>query len=268
MHLAHRSRHRDALGRRLGALRRLSILGVMAGTWLLTFPGATVADTYGPCQASATIGGASTDITALSTWHTRSTDQPVLAIVAPFKIRPQSDPYSNGPPRRYYWLAGLGVDAEKGVGGSSPGTTAPLDFAPERLLGARFNLNSSIDGPDAGDQCSWSAAVVLDDVNALLTIFGGGALLLALIALVAIVGSARVRGRWWLRIGLGVLGAVGGIAAESALEQFAVIPWKSGFVLGIGLAVIGLVAGLLLVGLANRSKPAPPTGPSWGQVRR
>lgn len=264
MHLAHPSRRRAALGQRLAALRRLSILGVIAGTGLLTFPGATVADTYGPCQVSATIGGASSDISALTTWHTRSTDQPVLAIAAPFKIRPQSDPYSGGPPGRSYWLAGLGVNAEKGVGGSSPGTTAALDFSPERLLGARFNLYWSTEGPESGDQCSWSSIVVLDDVNPLFTVFGGGALLLALIALVAIVGSTRVRGRWWLRIGLGVLGVAGGIAAASALEQFAVIPWKSGFVLGIGLAMIGLVAGLLLVGVANRAKPAAPTGPSSG----
>jgi hypothetical protein len=131
-------------------------------------------------------------------------------------------------------------------------------------MGGRFNLYYSIDGPDSGDQCSWSALVVLDDVNPLLTVFGGGALLFALIALLAIVGSARVRSRWWLRIGLAVFGAVAGIAAASALEQFAAIPWKSGFFLGIGLAAIGLVAGLLLVGLANRSKPAPSTGPSQG----
>lgn len=264
MHLAHRSRRPDALGRRLGPLRRLSILGVIAGSSLLAFPGATAADMFGPCQASATIGGAGSDLTALTTWHARSTDRPVLAISAPFKIQPQSDAYGGGPPRRYYWLMGLGVVAEKGVGGSSPGTTAPLDFGPERLLGARFNVNWSIAGPGSGDQCTWSAVVVLDDVDPLLTVFGGGALLLALVALVAIVRSTRVRGRWWLRIGLGVLGAVGGIGAESALEQFAVIPWKSGFVLSISLTVIGLMAGLLFVGLANRSKPAPPVEPSFG----
>jgi hypothetical protein len=256
MHLGLRSRRT----RRFSAVRRLSILGLIAGTWLLAVPGAALADTYGPCRVSATIGGASSDVTTLRDWHTRSTDQVILAMTAPFSIRPQSDPYGGGPPARSYWLAGLGLNAEKGVDGSSPGTTAPLDFAPERVLGARFSLNWSINGPESGDQCSWTAAVVLDDVNPLLTVLGGGALLLAVIALVAIVASIRVRARWWLRIGLGVLGAVGGIAAESALEQFAVIPWKSGFVLGLILMLVGLVAGLVLVGLASRPKPTASTG--------
>lgn len=245
-------------GRRFISVRWLAVLAVAVGAWLVAFPGAAQADMYGPCTVSTVAGGTPMDVTDLVTWHTRSTDQVMLAIAAPFEIRPDSASYALGPPRRYYWLGGFGVSATKGGGPSSPGITAPLDFASERLLGARFNLNWSIEGPQSGDQCSWSTIAVLDDVNPLFTVFGGGALLLAVLAVVAIVVGSRARARWWKRIGLGLLGAAGGIAAASALEQFAVTPWKSGFVLGYGLALIGLVAGLMLVGVARRAKRSPP----------
>ena len=261
MPVANPSLRRLTVGHLLGSFRRLPIVALIAGAMFVIAPAATLADTYGPCEVSASVGGSTTDIAAMTTWQISSTDRPILRMVAPFEIQPVSE-FGSTQPRRYYWLAGLGVQAVKGDAGSVPGTTGALDFGLERLLGARFNLNWGINGPESGDQCSWSSVVTLADVNPLLTVFGGGALLLALVALLAIVGSTRVKGRWWLRIGLGVLGAIGGFAAESSLEQFAVVPWKSGFLLGIGLALIGLVAGLTLLGLAHRANPdaRPPAG--------
>ena len=84
-----------------------------------------------------------------------------------------------------------------------------------------------------------------------------------MVALLAISSAAPAsKGVGGCGFGLGVLGATGGFAAESSLEQFAVVPWKSGFLLGIGLALIGLVAGLTLLGLAHHANPdaRPPAG--------
>jgi hypothetical protein len=186
------------------------------------------------------------DLATLSTWHLRSTDRPTVVVSGPFQI------LSATPPVRSYWLAALGVKREIDPGAGPPGTVANIDLSTERLLGPRFDLSESILGPADSDQCSWFPPVVLDDVNPLFTVFGGGALVIALLAALAVLGSIRVRSRWKLRFALGVIAAVGVIAGWSALEQFGIVPWRDHGP-GLYLVPVGFLAGFVLVGLCARS---------------
>ena len=70
------------------------------------------------------------------------------------------------------------------------------------------------------DICGWSGTIVLDDVQPLLTVLGGGACVVALLAAIVVLLSIRIRGRWWLRLAIGLVGAAAWVATWSAVDQF------------------------------------------------
>ena len=91
-------------------------------------------------------------------------------------------------------------------------------------------------------------------MNPLLTVFGGGGLLLALLGLLAIMG-ARAEAGWGSRILALVLGGLGGLGLGLALEHFGVLdPTQP---IGLGIAVIAAVLGLLLAGRYGPRTAAP-----------
>ena len=120
-------------------------------------------------------------------------------------------------------------------------------------LGQRFVIAGSASG-DAS--CNGQITMIIDDVNPLLTAFGGGGLLLALIGLLAILMGARSRGTTAVRALATLFGGLGGLGLALALEQFGILdPTQP-----IGL-LIALAGALLGLGLAGRFGPRIQTAP-------
>jgi len=144
---------------------------------------------------------------------------------------------------------GLSLPIASGSGdGDTAGSVEGVSVATYAVLGARFLVSGSASG-DSGS-CAGQIEIILDDVNPLLTLLGGGGLVLALIGLLAVLMGARSGGGMGARILAAIFGGLGGAGLGLALEQFAVLDPTS-FV-GLGLAIVGLLLGFILAGRMGR----------------
>lgn len=108
------------------------------------------------------------------------------------------------------------------------------------MLGHRFFVAG------LSDSCSGQVLIVLDDVNPLFTILGGGGLLLAILGLLVVLWAAQRGSGCGMALIAGFFGALGGLGLASFLEQAGVID-PTTFV-GFALLVLGALVGLVLSG--------------------
>ena len=203
---------------------------------LLALPAAVSATITGGCTGEGHATSGSVNLTSASEWHIQSADVGGGSGTAPAPIKAASvGAYAAG--IQIPIASGTSEDGE--TAGSVEGVSASL-FA---TLGKRF----VIAGSGTGDvSCSGQITMIIDDVNPLLTVLGGGGLLLALIGLLAIIMAARSNGGAGARIGAFLLGGLGGLGLALALEQFGILdPTQP---IGLIIALIAAVLGLLLAG--------------------
>lgn len=228
-----------ALARRLAA-------GAVVVALLIAFPAAVGATISGGCtgEGHATSGGA--DLTTQTEWHIRSSDVGGGSGTAPAPIKAATVGA---------YAAGLAIPIASGTSedGETSGSVDGVKASTFALFGARF----TVAGSGSGDaNCSGQIRLIIDDVNPLLTILGGGGLLLAIAGLLAILMGARSSGGWGARIAAFLFGGLGGLGLGLSLEQFGVLDATQPMSLII--AAIGALLGLVLCGrFGSRIQAAP-----------
>ena len=228
---------------RMPARRLVTGASILALLVALAAPAIATATVTGGC----TVTGTSTsrgpvDLTAEAEWHLVSTDKAGGSGTAPTT----QNSASVGA-----YVLGLSIPIASGSG--SPGTTGAVDnvslsiFA---LLGARFLVAGSSSG-DSGT-CAGHVLIVLDDVNPLFTLLGGGGVALAVICTLIVLLAMRMGGGIGSRIAGLILGFVGATGLALAFAQFAVVPADS--IIGLTIALVGGVVGLVTPGLLRGSR--------------
>jgi hypothetical protein len=225
-------------------VRRLAALALF-GALALAFPAIAAATISPPCSGTGHSTSGDVDLTTATEWHMESTDTA------------GGDGTSTAPMKaavvRAYAFGGLSIPVAQGTSdtGETAGSVSGLSVDTYAVLGARFYVAGSASG-DAGS-CSGSIVIILDDVNPLLTVFGGGGLLLFLIGLIAILLLARSSGGCFLQVVAILLGLLGGAGLAIALGQFGILDATQP--VGLALPAVGAVAGLGTCGRFHRSPP-------------
>jgi len=212
----------------------------------LVYPVVASATITGPCTATGTTSSNSTsDLTTDTEWHMLSTDTAGGSGESTVAMKHAVV--------RAYAFGGLSLPIAEGDGdGDTSGSVDGLSVQTYAILGARFYVAGEASG-DSGS-CSGSIVIVLDDVNPILTVFGGGGLLLFVVCLIAIGLLARSSGGCFL-LGVAVLfGLLGGAGLAIALGQFGLVDATS----PVGLA-FPIVGGVVGAGTCGRFHPTPPS---------
>jgi hypothetical protein len=213
---------------------------------ILAFPGAAAAVITGGCTGEGHATSGSADITTQTEWHILSTDVGGGSGTAPAPIKAASvGAYAGG--------LSIPIASSTSEDGETAGSVDGVSASTLAVLGARF----VIAGSGSGDaNCSGNITIIIDDVNPLLTVLGGGGLLLAILGLLAIVVGARSSGGLGARILATVLGGLGGLGLGLSLEQFGVLdPMQP---ISLVIAVIAAVLGLVLCGRFGPGRVAAP----------
>jgi hypothetical protein len=242
----------------ISMVRRLA-LGAVAILALLAMPLVATATVTGGCTAEGHSTSSSANITTDPEWHLKSDDIAGGSGTAPSNMtRAQVVAYALG-----IGLPVAGGESKPGDDGDTAGSVDGISVSTYAILGKRFVVGGSASG--AGAPCSGSILIVLDDVNPLLTLLGGGGILIAIIAFLILIGLSRGGGGCLPRLLGGLFGLLGGTGAALAGEQFGVLDPTQiiGLVIGLAGAVVGfLVPGIFGGGGGDTpaaAQPAPAT---------
>lgn len=217
---------------RPSVIRRLTAFGLIAAT-VLTFPAASSATVRGGCQVTGTsTSGGSIDLTTATEWHMQSTDRAGGSGTAPSEQTSAS-----------VGAHGLGLRLPIASGSGDGDTVGSVDGVSVELyaiLGKRFVVSGESSGEGGG--CDGEVTVILDDVDPLFTVLGGGGILASVIALIVLFGLSRGSGGCVGRVLGGLFGGLGGLGLALALEQFDILDPKEPF--GLVVLIAALVLGL------------------------
>jgi len=219
------------------------------GAVVLAFPAAASATISGGCTGQGHSSSGSANLTSDAEWHLLSTDTGGGSGTAPAKIHAASVSA---------YALGMGIPIASGTSdeGKTEGAVDGVKVSTFALLGKRFTMGGSATGDAA---CSGQITIIFDDVNPLLTAFGGGGLALALIGALAVMLSLRGGRGLGKRFVTALFGALCGIGAALALEQFGMIDPTQ--IVGLLIAVVAALLGFLLSGsLGGRGSEASAPG--------
>ena len=212
-----------------------------------------------PAAAAATMTGGCT-----GTMH--STSNPSVDLVTQTQVHVKKDDVGggtgNGPVAHAasVYAAALGLTIPIASGTSVPGeTSGSVDGVSVSLfaaLGARFVVSGSADNGCAGE-----IEIIIDDVNPLYTILGGGGTALGVLGGLLVLRTMRGGKGFFKRILDALYGAIGGAGAALALEQMGIIDPRAflGLLIVLGAAVFGFATCGMLGG--GKKKPAPMAPP-------
>jgi hypothetical protein len=214
----------------------------------LALPPTVGATVTGGCTAEGHATSSSVDLTTATEWHIRSTDVAGGSGTSPVKMTAA---------QVYAYALGVEIPIASGTGdGDTGGAVDGVSVAPFAILGHRFTVAGSASGDGA---CGGSITIILDDVNPVTTVLGGGGIALFVVGGLGVLAGARSRGGAVRRVVAGMFGALGGAGLGLALEQFGVTDPTSP--VGLALVLAGLLLGLLLTGLlGRRGVPVIPVG--------
>jgi hypothetical protein len=224
--------------------RRLVTAAALTGL-LLAYPGAVGATITGGCTGEGHSTSSSSNLTQDTVWHLKKDDVAGGSGTAPAKMKSASV--------SAYGL-GIGIPIASGTSedGETAGSVDGVSVSTYAILGHRFVVAGSASGDG---QCSGQIDIIIDDVNPLFTLLGGGGILLAIIGLIAVILFSRSSGGCLNRILSGMFGGLGGLGGALALEQFEVLdPTQPiGLFILIGAAVIGFLTAGIFGGGADSS---------------
>jgi hypothetical protein len=242
----------------ISMVRRLAI-GAAALVALLALPLAVSATVGGGCTAEGHSTSSSANITTDTEWHLQSDDIAGGSGTAPSKMTSaQVAAYALG-----IALPIAGGTSKPGDEGSAAGSVDGVAVATYAVLGKRFVVGGSASGP--GGSCSGEILIVLDDVNPLFTLLGGGGILVALVAILILLGLSRGGGGCLPRLVGGAFGLLGGTGAALAGEQFGVLDPTEiiGLIIAIAAGIVGfLLPGIFHGGGGDTPAPAAPSQPA------
>jgi len=253
-----------SMARRLafGAAAMLAVLAVPMGA------SATVTN---GCTAEGHSTSSSANITTDTEWHLRRDDVAGGSGTAPTNMtRASVAAYALG-----LALPIAGGESKPGDDGDTAGSVDGVSVSTYAILGKRFVVGGSASGP--GGSCSGQILIVLDDVDPLFTLLGGGGILIAVVALLILIGLSRGGGGCLPRIVGGAFGLLGGTGAALAGEQFGFLDPTQ--LIGLVIAIAGAVVGFLVPGIfgggggdtpapsqPDAAKPAPMAPEDYGDT--
>jgi hypothetical protein len=209
-------------------IRRFAAVAALTGL-LLAYPGGAAATIRGGCTGTGTATSGGVDVTTATEWHIRKDDV--------------GGGSGEGPTAHAGSVAAfaLGIPIASGtsVPGESSGVVSGVSASTFALLGARFVVSGTAD-----NGCSGEIEIIIDDVNPLLTVLGGGGAALAVIGLLAVLVMLRGGKSFARRVLDALFGLFGGLGLALALEQFGVLdPTQMiGLFIVIGAAIVGLLS--------------------------
>lgn len=237
----------------MSMVRRLT-LGAATLIATLAMPLAAAATVGGGCTAEGHSTSTGANITSATEWHLQKDDVAGGSGTAPSKMTSA---------RVAAYALGLGLpiaggDSKPGDEGNTAGSVDGVSVAMYAILGKRFVVGGSASGP--GGSCAGQILIILDDVNPLFTLLGGGGILIAIVALLILIGLSRGGGGCLSRLVGGAFGLLGGTGAALAGEQFGVLDPTQ--VIGLIIAIAAGVVGFFLPGLfgGGGDTPAPAAG--------
>jgi hypothetical protein len=218
---------------------------------LLAFPGTAAATIRGGCTGTGTATSSTVDLTTATEWHVKKDDVGGGTGQSPSKVKSASVGAS---------ALGISIPIASGTSkdGETQGSVSGVSVSLFAALGARFVVSGSAD-----NGCSGEITIIIDDVNPLLTLLGGGGLLIALLALLVVLAMTRGSSGLMRRLVDAFFGLIGGVGLSLALEQFGVLDPTEliGLLIAIGTAIIAF----LTCGIFGGGKEAaPPPDNRWG----
>jgi hypothetical protein len=234
-----------SIGRRLAA--GLAVLSLS-----LVFPAGSAATVNGGCTAEGHASISSgVDLTTEPVWHLRSDETAGGS---------GSSPTTMTSATLSAYALGIAIKIAGGSGkGDTTGSVDDISLDTFGRLGKVFVIAGSATG--GGASCDGQVLIVLDDVDALFTVLGGGGLALAILALAVILLATRSKG-CAPKLLATIFGGIGGIGLGLSLEQFQVINPTTP--IGLVIVLVGAVLGFFLSGIfgpGGQKEPGPPPPP-------
>jgi hypothetical protein len=220
----------------ISAMRRTTA-GAAFVALLLAFPASVGATITGACTGEGHSTSSSANLTKDAIWHLERDDVAGGSGTSPAVMHSASV--------SAYGL-GLGIPIAGGTSedGETSGSVDDVQVSTYAWLGHRFVVAGSAGG-DA--RCTGYIEIIIDDVQAIFTVFGGGGIILGILGLLGMLLSARGERRLAGRVVSAFLGGLAGIGLGISAEQFGLLdPTEPiGLFLVVGLVVVGfLTAGL------------------------
>jgi hypothetical protein len=211
---------------------------------LLASPGSVAATIAGGCTGEGHSTSSSANLTTDTIWHLKRDDVAGGSGTSPAAMRNASvSAYGLGIP--------IPIAGGTSQDGKTEGSVDGVQVSTYAVLGRQF----VVAGTASGDgQCTGQIEIVIDDVQAIFTVFGGGGIL-AILALLGMLLATRGERRLTGRVVSAFLGALAGIGLGLSAEQFGFLdPTQP---VGLFLVAALVVLGFLTAGLFGRSGPQP-----------
>jgi hypothetical protein len=236
-----------------GSIGRRLAVGLAVLSLLLVFPAGAAATVNGGCTAEGHASISSgVDLTTEPVWHLRS-DETAGGT--------GSSPTTMTSATLSAYALGIAIEIAGGRGnGDTTGSVDSVSLDTFGRLGKVFVVAGSATGQ--GASCDGQVLIVLDDVDALFTVLGGGGLALAILALAVILMATRSKG-CAPKLLATIFGGLGGIGLGLSLEQFQVINPTTP--VGLAIVVVGALLGFFLSGIfgpGGQKEPGPPPPPA------
>jgi hypothetical protein len=228
---------------------RMGRLGVSAAllTLVLAFPMGAAATITGGCTGTGTATSGGVDLTTATEWHVKKDDVGGGSGEGPTAHNASVGAYA----------LGLQIPIQSGHSdpGESSGSVEGVSVSTFALLGARFIVTGSAD-----NGCAGQIEIIIDDVDPLFTLLGGGGALVAALFALLVLRTMRGGKGIFKRLLDTVYGLIGGIGAALALEQFGYIDPDS--LVGLMIAIAAGVFAFLTCGILGGGKKKPAVGGS------
>jgi hypothetical protein len=231
------------IGRRLAAW--LAVAGL-----LLAVPAATSATVSGGCTAEGhASNSAGVDLTDEPVWHLRSDDVAGGSGTSPANMTSATISA---------YALGIAIPIVNGSGkGDTTGSIDGVSLDTFSKLGKIF----VVAGHATGDgTCDGQVLIIIDDVDAMFTVLGGGGLLIFILSLGAMLLTGRAGGCLSKLIAL-VFGGIAATGLALSLEQFEIISPTSP--VGLVIVLIGAILGFVVaLRIGAPGMPKPPAEPA------
>ena len=216
---------------------RLGVGGALVALALM-FPTSAAATITGGCTGEGRSTSSTANLTTETIWHLKRDDVAGGSGSSP-AVMHSADVSAYG--------LGFGIPIAGGTSesGETSGSVDGVQVSTYAVLGRQFVVAGSASG-DA--QCTGQILIIIDDVQAVFTVLGGGGLLLGILGLLGMLLFARGERGFANRLVSAFLGALAGVGFGLSAEQFDLLdPTRPiGLFLVVGLAVVGfLTAGVL-----------------------
>lgn len=222
-------------------IRRFAATAALMGL-LLAYPGGAAATIRGGCTGTGTATSGGVDVTTATAWHIKKDDVGGGTGEGPVAHSASVAAYALGIP--------IPISSGTSVPGESSGSVSGVSASTFALLGARFVVSGTAD-----NGCSGEIEILIDDVNPLLTVLGGGGAALAAIGLLAVLVMLRGGKGFGRRVLDAIFGGLGGLGLALALEQFGILDPTQ--MIGLFIVIGAAIVGLLSTGILGGGTPDP-----------